>query len=479
MLCLGYAPSAWAADVPVVGIATGDATRGPLVDYLQAMASVRLRTPGYSLVSPANTARLVESIAISSQARVAESTQEDYKNALRAAADAVENEEWVRARAELARAVTLMERDAGTRVILGTSEIWSATRVAWAATYFDEALYGKKRKKISDEALAEAAEAVRPIFDFYPDYNAEGQAEELVELLDAVRNELRRSGALSVSSSAKGADVFVNGHLVGQTPLTQYRLTAGKYEVIVGRIDRPSRAHLVELSPGGHVEVYVDPAFEFDLTTEGYAIVEAPPGQSASATAVYVGSGIARLTDSRYALVFSVEGISPPRIYAALVDAESNVVLNERSIEVAAGPVQSDKLYEALLFAIEGKEVDHSWPAYRWGWVIGTVASTVLAVSTGAVFFTAYDYYDQSEDPKLSAEEVKQLEDDGNTLVYVGWVLAAGSAVALGVTIYFAVVDASTEEKEVLVEGDWWLQPSPIVDGGGKLAPGFSFGLVF
>ena len=98
-------------------------------------------------------------------------------------------------------------------------------------------------------------------------------------------------------------------------PSQTYRLSAGNYEVQVGRVERPSRIHLAGISAGTKTEILVDPNFEADLTTEGYAIVEAPPGQSAETIAVQVGSGIATLVNTRYALVFSVEGSDPLLLY--------------------------------------------------------------------------------------------------------------------------------------------------------------------
>lgn len=472
-LCAGM-NTASAADVPVVGIATGDATRGPLVDYLQAIRTLRIRTPGYDLISPEDTAELVDRIAAAPPPP--KPIPGEVDRLMRAADDALANEEYLRARNELTKALELVERGDGT-IPLGENRLWEQIRVGLAEAWVLDQPGVKERRRsadtVPDEGIAGARAALEPIFDVNPDFELPGNPDPIYgEVFSRLKAEVRRTGTLTINSPGRGAPVYVNGYKIGQTPLAEYRLTAGTWEVQAGKKEQPSRIHLAEVPPGDNVEVQVDPSFEFGLTTQGYAIVEAPPGQSAAVSAVQVGSGTARLTGNRYALVFAVEGAQPLLLYAAMVDGETNVVLRERTVEVAPGAVDSTTLNALLLYVIEGKEVDDSWPAARWGWIISGTATVGLLVPTIIFAVEAADKFDKYE-TVADDEEAERFKDEAETAQTIAFITGGLSAVALGLTIYFAIVDANTEEgsEDFVQSGDWWFYASPVENGG---AAGFT-----
>ncbi len=483
-LWLGPAPS-WAADVPVVGVVTGDATRGPLVDYLRAMAGVRLDTPGYDLLNPDRTARLIDEIARPYRDVQAEALSRDVERHLQSAGDAVASEEWERAKNEAERALLLIERDGGKRIPLGASDAWLQARMLLASAWILDQPKVKKggRRGPTDEAVAAAAEVLRPIMVRQEQYQprAGHYDAQVLDVLERVRQEVRRTGALTVRSVARGADVFVDGHRIGQTPLEAYRLSPGTYEVQVGRAERPGRIRTLTIASGENSTIEVDPSFEYDLVTTGFAMIEAPPGQSAAPSAVQYGGAVARMTGNRYALVFAVEGAKPLTMYAAMVDADTNVVLRDKRIPIEGSRVENGKLHEILYFAIEGKAVDHSWPAVRWGW-IGTTTATVAFAATSVVFLAmAESTLSDAKKRDQYSSQVRKLEDEAGTQQTVSLLFMGAALLTGGITAVLMVKDFTDDEPRYIVYEDapWWLSVAPLLGedglGGGTVGVGWRF----
>src|SRR5690606_31841916 len=249
----------------------------------------------------------------------------DVDKYMRAAEDAVRNEEWERARTEAQRALALIEKEG--HIPLGDQEVWERARLLAASAWvLDQDVKPNKRSaaNVSQGHKDQARKLVEPILAVKPDYRITADEDPIFrDVYMEIFDEIRRTGTITVMSTARNAPVYVNGVKVGTTPLEGYRLGLGTWEVQVGQPDAPSRIHLAEIEAGKDVALEIDPNFEFGLTTQGYAIVEAPPGQAAEVSAVQVGSGTARLTGSRYSLVFAVEGAKPLLLYAAMVDGEN------------------------------------------------------------------------------------------------------------------------------------------------------------
>ena len=104
---------ALAADVPIIGISTGDANRGPLVDYIQAMLGVRVPTPGYDLIPPQKTATMADEAA--TKARPQESIDREVERDLIAAQDFIAEQEWLDAQEAARAALKGIERDGGEK----------------------------------------------------------------------------------------------------------------------------------------------------------------------------------------------------------------------------------------------------------------------------------------------------------------------------------------------------------------------------
>lgn len=476
VVLLGAVPVApvSAAEVPIVGVATGDATRGPLVDYIQALQSIDIRTPGFELLSPAVTARRVDAAA--SAPRPVDTVDKNALNVeLTAATRALESGDWTAARNALQRGLALVEREKnGARIALDTQDAWVDMRLRLADAWVLDRPEPKKKGQTAQpvEAHLESARSVlRPIFDVQPTFKpAAGHnlSSDTVALLDQLRSEVRRTGTLTVRSPTGSVPVYVNGIAIGRTPIEGYRITAGSYELQAGRADAPGRIHPVTIAAGADSALTVDPLFEAGLTTQGYAIVEAPPGQSAEVAAVQIGRGVATLTNTRYAVVFAVEGARPLFIYAALVDAQNGVVVRERRTEVAAGPVQSADLRRLLLYVVEGREVDTGWPPIRYVWVSSFVVSAGFLAGATAMFVIAEDTIARAERRDQFTREVEALEAQAGDERTIGWVLGGAGLGVLGLAITLLIVDMTTEPDPTLA-GDpgWNVVAAPILGPSG------------
>jgi len=465
-LCVSVlATPASAADVPVIGVATGDATRGPLVDYLQRIGQLDLRTPGFIVIGPDQVAKRADEAATPPRA---EQLNEDKLRQHMVKADrALDDSDWATARRQLITALSVLERDDGERILLGTEDKWVEARLELANAYLLDRTKRQRRKgEFNEEYLQQAKIALTPIFKYFPQYMPTSEVTpEVAELLTELRNALRRTGTLTVESSLGGADVWADGVKIGETPLEEYRLSVGTYEIQAGRADRPSRIHEVEIKAGETTSIKLDPAFEFDLTTDGYAIIEAPTGQSAGPSAVQMGSGVAALLDTRYALVFAVEGADPLLLYAALVDSESGVVVRERTVEVEPGPVNGRELRKLLLYAIEGKEIDDSWPAERYVWISGFVVSAGLLATSTYFFLEGASAESEAENKDQFTSDVEDFEKQAADNYTIGWIIGGVGAGVLGLTIYFLISDV-TSEPESVADGGFDMIAGPTRDGG-------------
>lgn len=473
-LCLLASP-VFAADVPVIGVATGDATRGPLVDYIQAMGTMSLRTPGYNMIAPDRAADLVDKVA--DKPRLPEAVSADTKKAVSQAEQAIADQDWLLARNTLAQALGGIEKAGGARIPLGEGERWMRVRLLLATSLV---LDHAKKKTASEDNLKLAETALTPVIDLMPSFvpDSTDYDPELVTFYSSVQSKLRRTGTLTVQSPAKGADVYVNGVTVGQAPLAAYRLSEGKYEVQVGSPDKPSRIHIVELKAGKDVAIVVDPKFEFELTTEGYAIVEAG-GQAADAISVQVGASMAIITHNRYALVFAVEGASPLRLYAAMVDSQTNVVLRDQVVEVNPGPVNTMALQALLIYVIEGRVTDTSWPWSRWAWLGGLVVTTGAGVGSGMLFIAASDKQREADKELNGSPGESSLQSAADQRTTFAWVTASLGAVALGLTIWFIVLDTTADKDSSAKAGDWNLFALPFFDERGATGGALAFQVVF
>ena len=65
--------------------------------------------------------------------------------------------------------------------------------------------------------------------------------------------------------------------------------------------------------------------------------------------------------------------------------------LREKTMEVEPGMTRTDKLQELLLYVVEGKTIDRSWPAVRWGWIATTTVSLGLIATSAIYYFDAED----------------------------------------------------------------------------------------
>lgn len=154
---------------------------------------------------------------------------------------------------------------------------------------------------------ADAAEAFKRIVRIDEAYALDPDAfsPSTLRAFDAARKELAHAKklTLTVHAAPEGADVFVDGRLLGQTPLA-LKLPGGPYRVLVGKGGRRSFAHPVSLAR--------DETLEVDLAFEGAVAAAAPLCLGPDADEARAASQLGALGSADEVVLFSVDAASPP-----------------------------------------------------------------------------------------------------------------------------------------------------------------------
>jgi hypothetical protein len=476
------AAPALAGELPVVGIASGSDSRATVVEALNTLSTFDFDIPGYTIVTPRQTARRIDDKA--TRQRQLQTTPE-YD----AEVDALMIEGWehlergdiTSALAVLTTALEMVEYGQPPRVRLGSQERWYQTRMLMTAAH----LQNPKRPG-GDTASAKAA--IRPVATFFAQRNPhdDGFGPIMVRFFDeAVRDlYLQPHGRISVHTGGVPYEVFINGLSVGESPVQDLLLPVGDYSVEVGRADKTGRIHQVKIARGKTVALDIDPLLEQNLRTEGFALYEADPDQDPATASLFVGQGVSKLTGARYALVVGAPNV-PQRgaqktLYIALVDAENGVVLREQT---ATLPSATDEraLADSLEHTLTGRDPNEAeaWPFERWAWIVSSALAVSCFIIAGYYISDGVDKDKAAQETIIGSAEGDQLSRDANTSFLIGALGIISGLAFTGIAIYYGYVDSRRSER--LYQGNvsappWQLLASPMIDAHGN-AHGVEMGM--
>jgi hypothetical protein len=110
-----------------------------------------------------------------------------------------------------------------------------------------------------DVALGRSVEAVEAYEKFLNDGGTRIPAERQKEVREALAKEQARIGGITVRTEPDGAEIRLDGRLVGTTPLTRpIRATVGAHTIEVSLSGRPTRVREVKVAGGGEIDIEIE-----------------------------------------------------------------------------------------------------------------------------------------------------------------------------------------------------------------------------
>ena len=230
------------------------------------------------------------------------------------------------------------------------------------------------------EAVEAMKEAIRTFPTLEPAYSEYGP--ENIRFYKDVRNQLERGarGRLRVTTPGEQASVYLNGRLVGVTPLDARDIYAGRYRLHLRQSGEISRLRIVDIE--GDKEMEVDFSFDKALRTEdGAALMYADAAQRRAHLARH-GASLARATGVQNVMLYwTADG----KVQIAQVDRVGNVRI--ASTTRAEAPQTAVALAEGRIGELFKAEIPHGKRV--WTWVAGGVAVATLV--TGVLYGLAYE----------------------------------------------------------------------------------------
>ena len=281
--------------------------------------------------------------------------------------------------------------------------------------------------------LSQAAEILKDAIRTFP--NVEPSHSEFgpenVAFYEKVRKQMDEAplGRLRVHSGRETAGVYLNGRLVGVTPLDLPHVYPGRYRLHIRRSNEQTRSHEIEIKPGEN-DVKIDLGFDEALRTEGELAFAYANAADRRAHCLAHAVQLARAFDLNAVLVFWTERA---RVHLALVDAHGKVRENEVSpsdVMIAAVDLPSRPATEIMVGAQRSPRV--------WTWVVGGVAVGALATGIVLGLSANSDFDDLSRrfpDGNLPTsatgerDTAQTRQTTANVLVSVGAAAAIGTAV--------------------------------------------------
>ena len=440
------ASAALAADVPIVGVAAGDQSRQKVTQYMRMLSDFEFEIDGYRIIPPRETARQIEAQAPSKRLLVSSQDQLAVIDELiQSGWESIKRRDIPRAVWELEEALAMIEYGEPLRIRLGEEKRWHQARMLLASAYLLEPVHIQGDTTTARAAITPVVVLMKEKGD--PEEN--GYGHRMINLYREVLRDvyMRPHGRVSVRAAAGGVhDVFINGVYSGATPTEAITLPEGPYVIEVGRKDRPSRIHRIDIKRGSNIDLEIDPVFEQNLSTEGYPIYVAPDGQPVSSLSSQAGRNIAKMTGSRYALVIAVDEGDSGKLRVSMVDAEQGVVVREHVSEASDDP-------QALADALEGttdgydSEESESWPFERWMWISAAIVATATTALSIYFFIEGADLDQQADQQLIGSQAGDDLRDDARNCYVLGGTSAVGAAVSIGVFIYYLYQDLNRGES--------------------------------
>jgi hypothetical protein len=339
------------------------------------------------------------------------------------------------------------------------------------------------RERGKQDAADEAFKRIlrlEPSFQLDPDYFAPS----LRKRFDKLRSDLARSRkeALAVRSTPSGAEVFLDGRRMGQTPFSA-EVVAGTYQVIVNKDGTSSFAHAVVVK--SDVTLHVD--LKFEGAVQGHRVpCMADVGNEGTRLANAVK--LAAVIGADQAIVGRLERqTTGPAWFAALmVDATTAQKVREGGLKVERSGTPPDGLEDLADFIVTGQpsrkvlteppaaqtpppapvaavepgpapavEIAQAAPP-RTEKTWRTPAGYVLAgagalLGAGAIYFAADSssawnqfnaYYANGSAPTTDQlDPARSLQSRARNDVAFAWVGAGLGAAAIGVGTYFLISD--------------------------------------
>ena len=231
------------------------------------------------------------------------------------------------------------------------------------------------------QAVEAMKEAIRTFPHLEPAFSEYGP--ENIRFYKDIRAQMDRGarGRLRVTTPGEQASVYLNGRLVGVTPLDAKDLYAGRYRMHLRQGGETSRVRIVEIE-GGDKEMEVDFSFDRALRTdEGAALVYASVAERRAHLARH-GAALARATGVQNVIVYWT---GDGKIQLAQVDRIGNVRIAQTTREAA--PQTAVALAEGRIGELFKAELPHGKRV--WTWVAGGV--TAAALITGVIYGLAYN----------------------------------------------------------------------------------------
>jgi PEGA domain-containing protein len=277
-------------------------------------------------------------------------------------------------------------RDLGqAREMLGRAvEAFEEERQA-AETLFRAHLYlaftlRSKGGNAMPEAVEAMKEAIRTFPTLEPAYSEYGP--ENVRFYKDVRRQLEQGarGRLRVTTPGEQASVYLNGRLIGVTPLDARDVYAGRYRIHLRQGSEISRVRIVDIE--GDKEMEIDVSFDKALRTDEGATLGYSDAAQRRAHLARHGSALARAAGVQNVILYwTAEG----KVQLAHVDRVGNVRIaattraEAAQTAVALAEGRTGELFKAEF--LHGKRV--------WTWVAGGVA--IAALATGVMYGLAYE----------------------------------------------------------------------------------------
>ncbi|HJZ84248.1 MAG TPA: PEGA domain-containing protein [Polyangia bacterium] len=234
-------------------------------------------------------------------------------------------------------------------------------------------------------SLGEATEAMKEALRTFPNLEptVAEYGPENIKFYRQVRQHMESgpTGRLRVRTPGEQASVYLNGRLVGVTPLELRRVFAGRYRLHLRQGSETSRQRIVELGAGDN-EIEVDPALDRALRTDGGAALVYPSATARKAQLARHAVEVAQLLGADGVLAYwSADG----RVHMAMVDRHGNARYASCAPD-EAGPtalaLRDGRIGEVVKGGPES-------PRRIWTWVAGGVA--VAALATGVVLGLSYN----------------------------------------------------------------------------------------
>ena len=231
------------------------------------------------------------------------------------------------------------------------------------------------------QAVEAMKEAIRTFPTLEPAYSEYGP--ENIRFYKDVKVQLEKGarGRLRVTTPGEQASVYLNGRLVGVTPLDVKDLYAGRYRMHLRQGGDVSRVRVVDIE-SGEKEMEVDFSFDKALRTdEAAALVYANAAERRAHLARH-GAALARATGVQNVMLYwTADG----KLQLAQVDRTGNVRIAQSTREAA--PQTAVALAEGRIGELFKAELPHGKRV--WTWVAGGV--TAAALVAGIVYGLAYE----------------------------------------------------------------------------------------